>query len=259
MNRFRWIGPQEFDAFWATNWKSPQGQAWASGNTPLVTWMKECLRARPFYVVTPWEPALQRRHFSQMWGQVMERDYPNQALRDLYWVHELAHWALVDFRRSATAQQWAKKWDDNELMAAFISEVLVHGESPDWDTAALGHRAWARQFDDIWAQNPVEPSTWSEGAKQAWDRRLSVRNGRELPRNESERWIATFGNANARWAQIWESAWERIDTRLAIYDYARSAMGDLDIMRASLDAAGKVSSYPRIPYAQQAKDFALQA
>lgn len=258
MNHFRWIGADEFDAFWAVHWKSPQGQTWASGNTPLVTWMKERLRSRPFYVVTPWEQALQRRHFSQMWGQVMERDYPNAALRDLYWVHELAHWALVDFQPSESAKAWATKWDDNELMAAFISEVLVHGESPDWDMAALGHPAWARQFDGISAQHPLVPATWSLGAKQAWDRRLAVRNGSEAPRDESERWIATFGNANARWAQIWESAWQNVDVGLAVYDYSRRA-GDEQGMRASLDAAGQVPAFPSIPYTKQAQDFAQES
>lgn len=255
MNAFQWIGRNEIDAFWATLWKSPQGHAWAHGDSAMSVWLHERLRSRPFYKVTPWEPELQRRHFSQMWGQVFERHYDNSALHDLYWVHELAHWALVDFTPSSDWEAWSRKWDHNELLASFISEVLVHGESPDWDSAALHAPAWARQFSSISATDPLDSTTWSAGALSAWERRVSVRAGKTSPTDETERWLASFLPENARWASTWQSSWAAIDAGLNDYWFAQQS-NDEPAMRRALDAAGSVAQWPCIPYHAEAVAFA---
>lgn len=255
MSFLRWIGPEQFDAFWATNWKSPQGQAWAHGTSPLVLWFKARLKARPFYVAAYWRPDIQRKHFAQMWGQVFDRRYDNLALQDLYWVHELAHWASMTLEPSRTHAEWAQKWDDNELMSSFISEVLVHGESADWDRAALGSPAWARQFPSISAQDPLDPSTWSQGATLAWERRVSVRAGQTAPNGQTEIWLASFAAENARWASIWSEHWTSIDAGLNAYRLALAA-GDEAGMRAALDDAGRVGQWPTIPYLDEALAFA---
>lgn len=259
MSPLRWIGYEQFDAFWDNHWQSPQGRSWAYGNSSLAVWLKSRLRERPFYLATYWRPDIQRKHFAQMWGQLFERHYDNVALRDLYWLHEMAHWASISFEPSLTHDDWTKKWDDNELMSSFISEVLIHGESPDWDRAALGSPAWARQFPSISSLSPLDNTTWSQGATLAWERRVSVRNGDAIPIGQTETWLASFAAENARWASIWSRSWQDIDKGLNAYGLAQAA-GDEVGMRAALSAAGQVNEWPAIPYLDEALAFAtLQA
>ena len=259
MNSLRWIGSEQFDAFWTGHWQSPQGKAWAYGKTPLAIWLKSRLQERPFYISAYWQPEIQRKHFAQMWGQLFERHYNNVALRDLYWLHEMAHWALMTMEPSESHAAWCQKWDDNELLSSFISEVLIHGESPDWDRAALGSPAWARQFTPISCLNPLDPTTWSEGATLAWERRVSVRAGETAPIGQTEIWLSSFAAENARWANIWSKSWTSIDAGLNAYRMAQST-GDEPVMRAALDAGGRVHAYPAIPYLEEALTFAqLQA
>ena len=252
--RFRWIGPEEFDDFWAGLWKSPEGREWGSSGSPLSTWLRGSLRARPFFACQPWEPDLQRRHFAQMWGQVFARDYDNPALRDLFWIHELVHWACAPLDPSEDFEAWAAKWDRNELAASMASEIAMHGESPKLTLAALGRAPWAARYHSLGAANPTVPATWTLATEAAAARRLAVRDGLAEPLDDDERWIASFGSANARWRSIWEPLWREVDRGLAAYGRALS-MGDLAAARAALETAGSVRDFPEIPYRAQAEAF----
>ena len=254
MSTLQWVGAEQFDFFWNNHWRSAQGKMWAHGGSPLAVWLKSRLQERPFYMSSYWQPDIQRKHFAQMWGQIFERHYDNVALRDLYWLHELAHWASMTMEPSKDHTSWTLKWDTNELMSSFISEVLIHGESPDWDSAALGSPAWARQFTSISCQNPLIPSTWSKGATLAWERRVSVRAGETKPTGQTEIWLSSFAAENARWANIWSKNWSRIDAGLNAYRLAQIA-GDEMAMRDTLDAAGRVTQWPAVPYLEEAVAF----
>ena len=153
----RWIEGEAFEEFWASVWKSETGRAWARSEDPQARWLKERLASRPFFVCQPWEPELQRRHFSQMWGQVFERAYKNPALEDLYWIHELTHWATADLKPAADFQAWRAKWDLNELRASCASEILAHGPMPHILSEAMGATPWAARFGELGGENGGVP------------------------------------------------------------------------------------------------------
>jgi hypothetical protein len=251
----RWIGAQELDEFWARLWSSDKGRQWSLSTQGLAPWLKERLRQRPFFYSQPWSPALQRRHFSQMWGQVFARSYDNPAVADLYWIHELCHWACADLSPSRDFEQWCLKWDLNELRASCASEILVHGEVHSWDIDAFGRPVWARKFGPLGGSNPLREETWSESSRAASSARLAIREGLVEPKDEDERWFASFKNANKEWALVWEGAWRELDQGLLQYGEALLC-GSEQGARGALEQAGSVLSFPSIPYQEQAERFA---
>jgi hypothetical protein len=250
----RWIEGAAFEEFWERIWKSDTARAWAHGADPQAAWLKERLSERPFFLCEPWEPELQRRHFSQMWGQVFTRAYKNPALEDLYWIHELTHWATVDLKPAPDFQAWRAKWDLNELRASCASEILAHGPMPGILGEALGTVAWAARFGELGGANPEDRSTWTQASREAFDRRLAIRDGVEQPSCEDEKWFSGFKEANEKWGQLWKDDWPKLDERLAAYEGALKA-GDRLGARQALARAGLVDEFPAIPYAAQAHAF----
>lgn len=252
-----WIGASRLDSFWNGLWRSEKGRAWSRGGTGLAWWLRGRLSERPFFFCEPWSPALQRRHFSQMWGQVFARSYDNPALSDLYWIHELCHWACADLSRSDSFEEWRLKWDLNELRASCASEILVHGEVEGWDREAFGREAWARRFGALGGVDPTREESWSASSREAAARRLDLREGRAEPMDEDERWFASFKDANLGWASVWSGAWSSVDEGLSAYGEALGA-GDEARARAALSKAGAVGAFPAIPYLGQARAFAAR-
>lgn len=252
----RWIEGESFEEFWRTIWKSEQGMAWAASGDPQAAWLKDRLAQRPFFLCDPWEPALQRRHFSQMWGQVFTRAYSNPALEDLYWIHELTHWATADLAPSKSFAQWSQKWDVNEQQASCASEILAQGALPGILRIAIGKDPWAARFGDLGGANPEDPSSWTSASRAAFAKRLAIRDGKEAPTCEDEAWFAGFGKANESWAALWVADWPKVDAGLAAYAQAL-ASGVPGAPRRALEAAGIVDKFPALPYPEQAAAFLL--
>lgn len=254
----RWIQGPVFDEFWPGVWRTDKGREWAGSGEGLAEWLRRRLSERPFFLSEPWAPSLQRRHFAQMWGQIFSREYENPALSDLFWVHELTHWACADFAPSRDFDSWHAKWDLNELRASCASEILVHGEVRGWDRDAFGRDVWARRFGVLGGSNPEDALTWSAGSRRADARRHAIRDGKAAPdpSTPDEVWLAGFKAENARWASLWrQGAWSRIDRGLALYNHA-AMRRDWAGARLALEVAGHVHAFPNIPYASQAAAFA---
>jgi hypothetical protein len=250
----RWIQGEALEDFWSSVWRSDQGKAWAAGGSEQAAWLKERLGQRPFFVCDPWEPDLQRRHFSQMWGQVFTRVYSNPALEDLYWIHELTHWATADLRPSASFEDWRGKWDLNELRASCASEILAHGDMPGILRVALARDPWAARFGELGGSNPEDPSTWTPASREAFATRLAIRDGLRAPSCEDESWFAGFKAANERWASLWSEKWRDVDEGLRAYGEAL-ATGDPSLAKRALEEAGSLGLRPALPYAEQARSF----
>lgn len=252
----RWIEGESFEQFWKTIWKSEPGRAWAASRDPQAAWLKERLAQRPFFLCDPWEPALQRRHFSQMWGQVFTRAYANPALEDLYWIHELTHWATADLSPSKSFAEWSQKWDVNEQRASCASEILAQGALPGILRIAIGKEPWAARFGALGGANPEDSSSWTPASRAAFEKRLAIRDGKEAPTCEDEAWFAGFGKANESWAALWIADWAKVDEGLAAYARALQS-GAPGAARIALTAAGIVDQFPALPYAEQAAAFLL--
>lgn len=253
----RWIQGADFETFWAGVWRSPKGKEWAGSGRGFSGWLKERLRGRPFFLSDPWEPELQRRHFAQMWGQIFSRRYENPALSDLFWIHELTHWAAADLTPSPSFAQWLAKWDLNELRASAASEILIHGEVEGWDREAFGRDVWARRFGKLGGTDPENAFTWSPGSRKADERRHAIRDGERAPDASvpDEVWLASFKAQNEAWAELWRGGeWRRIDRHLAVYGHAVS-VGDLPRARFALESAGELMAFPKVPYKEQAVAF----
>lgn len=254
--RPQWMEGEFFQDFWRDIWKSEQGRTWAASDHPQARWLKERLEKRPFFLCDPWEPALQRRHFSQMWGQVFTRAYSNPALEDLYWIHELTHWATADLAPSKSFADWSLKWDVNEQQASCASEILAQGALPGILRIAIGKEPWAAKFGELGGSNPEDSSTWTPASREAFAKRLAIRDGVEPPTCEDEAWFAGFGKANESWAALWMADWPKVDEGLAKYRQALDG-GIPGAARKALEAAGLVEQFPALPYPEQAAAFLL--
>ena len=251
------IGPDQLDFFWDHLWQSDFGQAWSTSSSGLAFWLKSALKNKPFAVSIPWNAPLQRRHFSQMWGQVFYRHYDNPAMADLYWVHELSHWAQAPLQGVTDFQAWCDQWDRNEIFASTVSEILIHSEIQGWDVAALGHPAWVSRFGDLRASQPIDPlnpHTWSDPLRMAVDRRQRLRDGLVAPECQDEQWLSNFSHSNQIWRDLWEPQWQNIDQGLRVYAQAL-ATGSEHAVKNALFQAGHMSEFPQIPYLPQAIQF----
>lgn len=154
-------------------------------------------------------PDVERCHFTPWFGAIGHREYANDALHDLFYLHEMVHMGSLEYDPGASFEAWAGKMAMNEVRASVWSEALVHVHVPGLRAPAFDREIWVDRF---LRRDP--PPSEADLLAERW--RASA-----FPTDPIEERIALFQEENRRWAEVWRE--RRRDVESAMLRLVRAS------------------------------------
>lgn len=198
------------------------------------------LRQRPIITYEATSP-IEKNHFTTWMGLIQLRHYENDYMNDLYYLHELAHWATMEYGKCKDLSEFHTKMAENELFAATLSEVYIYLEAIGLRQMVFDHPIW---FDSVYNTMIEKEMDFNKIMKF---RKKRISNPDSF--NFCEMQIAKYASQNAKWTAIWAKNWREVEDRVAVYlsaydDAASLRDGSIDEIRASaIDCLNVVEDY----------------
>jgi hypothetical protein len=120
---------RRFTSVFRALWRTPEFQESHASRGYVFRWI-ERLAEYPRFIGELTEPRIERAHFSPWWNVLGRRTYDNPAVHDLFYLHEIAHMAMLVYEGTMSWEAWAAKMADNEMLASLESETLVYLAMP---------------------------------------------------------------------------------------------------------------------------------
>ncbi|HUQ81156.1 MAG TPA: hypothetical protein VM076_08465 [Gemmatimonadaceae bacterium] len=203
-------------------WRTPEFQQSHAERGYVFAWI-ERLAEYPRLIGELTEPRIERAHFSPWWNVLGRRTYENPTIQDLFYLHEIAHMAMLVYEESMSWQAWAAKMADNEMLASLESETLVYLAMPSLREKSFSQEIWADRF---LAEEP-NGGGMRDAAIRAAHRSFMLMEryrARRRPDDDLERRIATFQQENEAWALIWRDRYAEVERAMRIF--RAMALGD---------------------------------
>jgi hypothetical protein len=223
-------------------WRTPVFRA-----SPYVEdWVKR-LSAHPAVFAEMSDPEIEYPHFATWFGMTYLRSYPDPAVSDLYYLHEIVHSVLLHYEQRPLFTAWYRRMNAIELSASLETECYVYLAEP-------GLRQLSFQ-DEIWVDR------YLGGEKRLGDSlRDVIRQDRYKamqhpdPMDWCEQQIAAYARQNFEWANTW-----KLDVEpgrpafLAVEEHMSALRAGA---RSIDDHVAWLESFGEIPFRPQARLFA---
>lgn len=184
---------------------------------------------RPLIVFDYTNYELENGHFTTLLGMVGRRNhYTNRNVNDLYYLHEIAHAATMEYGGMKSIQDFHRRTGLNELFAATLTEVYVYDIYPSLRKQTFEFPIWR---DDVRpgasekGNHNFKMSDFMANAEDRdWDseflawidkRHASIRNPDYL--NLIEMQISAYAAQNAAWTQVWAKSWQEVVVEMESY------------------------------------------
>lgn len=154
-------------------------------------------------------------HFSAWWGVIPERRYENDAVSDLYYLHEMTHASRMAYIPGMSFGAWSAKLFENELEASVVSEIQVYFELPGLRSKSFSHEIYADRF----LNDPGFVALWENEPENAISlikecRRDLYFAGAEIDQDMCARWVKRFARQNSAWADVWYRRYNEVETAM---------------------------------------------
>lgn len=161
-------------------------------------------------------------HFSAWWGVIPERHYDNDAVSDLYYLHEMTHAGRMAYIPDMSFVGWSAKLFENELEASVTSEIQIYFELPGFRARSFPHEIYADRF----LSDPGFVALWQNEPENAISlikecRRDLYYAGPEIDQDMCARWVKRFARQNSAWADIWYRRYDEVEN--AMYELQRDS------------------------------------
>ena len=216
------ITPDEIHEFFQRLWRTPEFQHSHSAGGYVHDWIDR-FAEYPRFVGELTDPRIERAHFSPWWNVLGRRDYENAAIHDLFYLHEIAHMAMLVYEETVSWEAWASKMADNEMLASLESEALVYLALPSLRPKSFPQEIWADRFVHEEAHGGGMRDATVRAAHRSFMLMERYR-ARRVPGDDLEQRIASFQQENEAWAEIWRTSHREVEG--AMCTFRRMARGD---------------------------------
>jgi len=248
------VSPDEIHGFFKALWRTPEFRESHAPGGYVYRWV-ERLAEYPRFIGELTDPRIERAHFSPWWNILGRRNYDNDAIHDLFYLHEITHMAMLVYEETMSWEAWAAKMADNEMLASLESETLVYLAMPSLRAKSFPQQIWADRF----LNEQAEGGGMRDAAVRAAHRSFMLMEryrARRVPDDDLEQRIATFQQENEAWASIWRDHYR--DVERAMCTFRRMSLGD----RAAASQwlldwhEGEARAGNGIPFRAEAEQFA---
>jgi hypothetical protein len=196
-------------------------------------------------------------HFSAWWGGIQTREYKNDAIHDLYYLHEIFHAGTMTYIRDMEPANFQQKMIDNELGASTCSEIQAYFEMPELRAQSFEHEIFADRF----LKDPYYQARWQEDPQRLIEELKILRRDvmiRPDPDDRIEFWIHKFASQNDGWGSTWVHRYNQVETAMAdLRDECRT-LGRANAMNNFMTwlRSPQVTQGTDIPFPDEASAFA---
>jgi len=216
---------------------------------------------RLFYDMS--EPEIEASHFSVWFNAIARRPwYDNEAVSDLYYLHELKHAAGMTYQDGMPWNRWFTKMVSNEFEASFCTEVQAYFELPGLRERSFPFDIWADRFlgdktiRDRWA---MCKGTGGAGAAEFWAplraRRKEVM-VKPDPFDFIELQIRAYVEQNLEWVRIWQRSYALVESHMSGFVGAAANSADWSSLLQSHQDWLVARSGTGVPFRHEAEEFA---
>lgn len=175
---------------------------------------------RLFYDMS--EPDIEASHFSVWFNAIAHRRwYDNDAVSDLYYLHEYKHAAGMTYQDGMPWNRWFTKMVSNEFEASFCTEVQAYIELPGLRERSFPFDIWADRFlrdaavMDQWvACDKGDAAALAEFWRPLRDRRKDVM-VKPDPFDFIELQIRAYVDQNLEWVRIWQRNYPLVEAHMS--------------------------------------------
>lgn len=246
----------------------------------LVKSVVDRFARRPKFFFFPSDVEKEAPHFSPWWGGIMLREYPNKAVQDLYYLHEMEHAGTMPYSPSPAhvlddPVTFKNKIRDNEHQASVLSEMTIYCEIPDLRTETFGHEIfvdrflfpegdWVRPSADILRRWREEPELLSKELMYA---RAAVLTSKKTFENDiAAFWLKRFYTQGSAWSKIWTGdpsknrstgRFGEVERAMVVFRENIDALGRSPALDAHVEwlLSDPVSEGTGIPFHTEASEF----
>jgi hypothetical protein len=205
-------------------------------------------------------------HFSAWWGGIQRREYDQDAVHDLYYLHEIWHAGTMVYGQALVFENFARKMFENELEASVLSEMIIYYEMPDLRKQTFPYETFVDRF--LFPQgfeNPPDPAELESCRRNPTltQKRLALARRNVMMaqspnlEDDVEFWIQKFTHQNESWAHIWYARYNMMEHAMLqlIKDY--KTMGRKDAMDKFMAwlTSDEVAQGTAIPFPDEAHAF----
>jgi hypothetical protein len=247
------VTPDEIHAYFKALWRTQEFQHSHVPGGYVFAWI-ERLAETPRFVGELSDPRIERAHFSPWWNVLGRRSYENAAIHDLFYLHEIAHMAMLVYEETMSWEAWAAKMADNEMLASLESETLVYLAMPSLRAKSFDQKIWADRF----LVEDAHGGGMHDAAIRAAHRSFMLMEryrARRAPDDDLERRIAAFQHENEAWARIWRENYAVVERGMRTFrdKAARDRAAAAEWFRAWHDG---LAGPDGIPFRAEAEQFA---
>lgn len=143
---------------------------------------------------------IEHSHFYSWFNILIQKEYTNKTVQDLYYLHEIIHIATMEHKADMTYEDWQWKMLENEINASVESEVLVYKYLPIREKS-FNFPIWADEVD-----------LKSLNKSQIYLKRVEASIN---PKTETEKKIAQYKEQNFQWMELWKPKYQQIESFMA--------------------------------------------
>jgi hypothetical protein len=238
--------PADVTRFVRALWRTREFQSSAY----VDEWVARFAR-HPAVFVEMSDEELEYPHFGTWFGMTYLRSYGDDAVSDLYYLHEIVHAVRLTYDGSALFTAWYRKMNGIELAASLETECYVYLDVPGMRDVSFK--------DEIWADRYLGGrSRLGESLKDVirQDRYKAMQH--PDPMDYCEQQIAAYARQNFEWANGW-----KLDVAPAgqaprpAYQVVEEHMGKLRKGEVSIDEhVAWLGHSGEVPFPVQARLFA---
>ena len=216
---------------------------------------------RLFYEMS--EPGIEASHFSVWFNAIAQRPwYDNDAVSDLYYLHELKHAAGMTYQDGMPWNRWFTKMVSNEFEASFCTEVQAYFELPGLRDRSFPFDIWADRFlgDRAIMERWTACKGRDDAVAAAFWAPLRARRKEVMvkpdPFDFIELQIRAYVDQNLEWVRIWQRSYALVETQMSALvgtvargaDWSSALKAHQDWLAARAETG--------VPFRQEAEEFA---
>jgi hypothetical protein len=177
---------------------------------------------------------IEKGHFTTWMNFIEKRNYVNKYVQDLYYFHEIAHVAFMEYREYADESfySWYDKMQNNELLASLSSEVFIYyfmaREGLPIREKTFSFEIWYDSWIDFFSkQKQVTFENYLEKFDEILTKRKVISLGFfDKSANDVEKQIARYAKQNFDWGLIWRENFMRVENVMVEFMIKYDLSGD---------------------------------
>lgn len=262
--------PEEIKAYVLDLWRTDLFKKSQLETGGYIAEVVSTLAKRPAVFFKMEDPDIEWSQFTTWMGAYALRpDYDNDAIHDLYYLHEFLHGATMTYDGSISFPDWYRKMCENEMFASTHSEAYVYFRMRDLREETFDFDIWADRYltpDPNTSFFPTGESLFTVFCENEKEKEKALFRGLYTERKKAmknpdpfdflEMQIHYYSEQNMQWCNIWQNSFREVEQHMESYLKSAEEEGWEKALEDHIDWLEEKKGGNFTPYQEEAVVFA---